>query len=83
MVPAIAMNSLCFDACITETIVCCVNGGFCVGSQPVCMLHRLFIVFRARQPSGPAHPPLACLLYYALAMMNYYRPRPRWFLLLR
>ena len=28
-----------------KTIVCCVNGGFCVGSQPVCMLHRLFIVF--------------------------------------
>ena len=26
------------------TIVCCVNGGFCVGSQPDCMLHRLFIV---------------------------------------
>ena len=44
----------------TETIVCCVNGGFCVGSQPVCMLHRLFIVFRARQPSGPA--PDFCLV---------------------
>ena len=26
------------------SIVCCVNGGFCVGSQPDCMLHRLFIV---------------------------------------
>ena len=26
------------------TIVCCVNGGFCVGSQPDCILHRLFIV---------------------------------------
>ena len=35
-----------FSAPSQKTIVCCVNGGFCVGSQLDCILHRIIYCFQ-------------------------------------